>query len=99
MTDRMSEGLDGSSRRERMRQERGRGWETGDEERVRQAGSQAGGKWVRCGGGLVNVSGVSPGPERRVSDRRTMAAGSIQKHSCCECTPGSVFCSAMNRHL
>lgn len=33
-------------------------------------------------GGLVNVSGVSPGPERRGSDRRTMAAaGTIQKHT------------------
>lgn len=41
---------------------------------------------------MVNVSGVSPGPERRVSDRRTMAAGSIQKHSCCDRMPGSVFC-------
>ncbi len=49
--------------------------------------------------GLVNVSGVSPGPERRVSDRRTMAPGSIQKHNCYECMPGSVFCLAISRHL
>lgn len=44
------------------------------------------GGWVGEGeqgeGTLVNVSGVSPGPERRVSDRRTMAAGSIQMNSC-----------------
>lgn len=46
------------------------------------------------GEGLVNVSGVSPGPERRVSDRRTMAAGSIQKHSCYEPVPGSFLCLA-----
>lgn len=48
------------------------------------------------GGGLVNVSVVSPGPERRVSDRGTMAAGSIQKHSCCEGTSGSIHCLATN---
>lgn len=69
-----------------MSQERGR-WERRDEKRVRQ------------GGGLVNVSVVSPGPERRVSDSRTMATGSIQKHSCCECTSGSVYCFATNWHL
>lgn len=51
------------------------------------------------GGGLVNVSSVSPGPERRVSDSRTMAAGSIQKHSCYECMPGPVFCLAINGPL
>lgn len=41
--------------------------------------------------GVVNVSSVSPGPVRRVSDSGTMAAGSIQKHSCCECMHGFVF--------
>lgn len=45
----------------------------------------------RRGRGVLNVSVVSPGPERRVSDSRTMAAGSIQKHSCCRCTSASVY--------
>lgn len=53
----------------------------------------------RRGASVVNVNGVSPGPERRVSDRRTMATGSIQKHSCCECMSGSVYCLAISRHL
>lgn len=39
---------------------------------------------------VVNVSCVSPGPVRRVSDSRTMSAGSIQKHSCCESMHGYV---------
>jgi len=53
----------------------------------------------RGGGVLVNVSGVSPGPERRVSDSRTMAAGTIEKHSCCECTLGSVSRLAISQHM
>lgn len=72
--------------RERMRQGRGRGrWQRPGEER-------RGGRHE--GGSLVNVSPVSPGPERRAGDRRTMATGSIQKHGSCERTPGSVCCSA-----
>lgn len=68
------------------------------QERENEAGEGGGGEGSRRsrheGGSLVNVSPVSPGPQRRAADRRTMATGSIQEHGSCERAPGSVCCSA-----
>lgn len=76
--ERMSQGLEENSRRERMRQ--GKVAEVRRERREeeeRQRGRRGRGRHE--GGSLVNVSPASPGPERRAADSRTMATGSIQK--------------------